>query len=180
MVEHPEILHPIERVGTIGNVEDADRLAGFDVVAVVLELEEDLYEDVRPALTTLRTDGIWLGIAGNQTIRSGKILRELLADDVDSIGTSDDWGASKPDPAFFHRVAEVVPFSKDEILYVGDRIDNDIRTATAAGMHSALVHRGPRATIQWRSVEAERLPTFRVEGLGELSGLIKSFNDSTG
>ncbi|MQY32213.1 Phosphoglycolate phosphatase [Streptomyces sp. RB17] len=141
--------------------------------------EEDLYEDVRPSLTTLRSDGLWLGIAGNQTIRAGKILRELFADDVDLIGTSDDWGASKPDPAFFHRVAEVVPFGNDEILYVGDRIDNDIRPAAAAGMHTALIHRGPWATIQWRSAEAERLPTIRVESLGELSGLIKNFNDST-
>ncbi|MER5545098.1 HAD family hydrolase [Streptomyces sp. NPDC002589] len=142
--------------------------------------EEDLYEDVRPALTRLRADGTWLGIAGNQTIRAGEILRELFTEDVDLIGTSDDWGASKPDPAFFHRVAEVVPFSKDEILYAGDRIDNDIRPAAAAGMHTALVHRGPWATIQWRSAEAERLPTFRVESLGELPGLIKTFNDSTG
>ncbi|MFF4039156.1 HAD family hydrolase [Streptomyces sp. NPDC001816] len=141
--------------------------------------EEDLYEDVRPALTRLRADGVWLGIAGNQTIRAGTILQELFADEVDLIGTSDDWGASKPDPTFFHRVAEVVPFSKDEILYVGDRIDNDIRPAAAAGMCTALVHRGPWATTQWRSAEAERLPTFRVESLGELSGLIKTFNDST-
>ncbi|MEU6506606.1 HAD family hydrolase [Streptomyces sp. NPDC046942] len=141
--------------------------------------EEDLYEDVRPSPTRLRSDGLWLGIAGNQTIRAGKILRELFTDDVDLIGTSDDWGASKPDPAFFRRVAEAVPFNKDEILYVGDRIDNDIRPAAATGMHTALVHRGPWATIQWRSAEAERLPTFRVESLGELPGLIKNFNDST-
>ncbi|AKJ12911.1 haloacid dehalogenase [Streptomyces incarnatus] len=141
--------------------------------------EEDLYEDVRPSLTRLRSDGFWLGIAGSQTIRAGKILRELFADGVDLIGTSDDWGAGKPDPAFFHRLAEAVPFSKDGILYVGDRIDNDIRPAGAAGMHTALVRRGPWATIQWSSAEAERLPSFRVEGLGELCGLIKNFNDST-
>ncbi|MFF7351819.1 HAD family hydrolase [Streptomyces filipinensis] len=140
--------------------------------------EEDLYGDVRPALTRLRADGIWLGIAGNQTVRAGEILRELFADDVDLIGTSDDWGAGKPDPAFFHRVAEVVPFSSKEILYVGDRIDNDIRPAVAAGMHTALVHRGPWATIQWRTEEAQRLPTLRVEGLGELSGRIKDFDDA--
>src|SRR5882757_3665210 len=31
--------------------------------------EDDLYEDVRPALTQLCADGQWLGIAGNQTVR---------------------------------------------------------------------------------------------------------------
>ncbi|CAK7286732.1 HAD family hydrolase [Streptomyces misionensis] len=138
--------------------------------------ESDLYPDVRDALAALRADGLWLGIAGNQTVRAGKILRELFANDVDLIGTSDDWGASKPDLEFFDRVAEVVPAEVGEMLYVGDRVDNDIRPAAAAGMHTALVHRGPWATIQWRTEEAEKLPTFRVESLLELSGLISQFN----
>lgn len=139
--------------------------------------EDDLYADVRPMLTQLRADGLWLGIAGNQTVRAGRILRELFTDDVDLIGTSDDWGASKPDIAFFERVAEVVPFAPDEILYVGDRVDNDLRPAVAAGMHTALVHRGPWATIQWNTDEAKKLPTFRAESLLELSALIRDFNE---
>ncbi|GAA2387368.1 HAD family hydrolase [Streptomyces viridochromogenes] len=140
--------------------------------------EEDLYPDVREALAALRAGGLWLGIAGNQTVRAGRILRELFAGDVDLIGTSDDWGASKPAPEFFERVAQVVPVGVEEMLYVGDRVDNDIRPAHAAGMHTALVRRGPWATIQWRSEEALKLPTFRVESLLELSGLIARFNGS--
>ncbi|WP_030928536.1 HAD family hydrolase [Streptomyces sp. NRRL B-24720] len=140
--------------------------------------ESDLYDDVRPALAQLRADGLWLGIAGNQTVRAGGILRELFTDDVDLIGTSDDWGASKPDIAFFDRVAEAVPFDVEEILYVGDRIDNDLRPAVASGMPTALVRRGPWATIQWNSQEAKELPTFRVESLLELSGQIAHFNGS--
>ncbi|MFE8936630.1 HAD family hydrolase [Streptomyces sp. NPDC007872] len=139
--------------------------------------EDDLYPDVRPALARLRADGLWLGIAGNQTVRAGGILRELFTDDVDLIGTSDDWGASKPDPEFFVRVAEVVPYENHEILYVGDRVDNDLRPAVAAGMETALVRRGPWATIQWRTEEAEKLPTFRVESLTELPEEIARFNE---
>ena len=82
----------------------------------------------------------------------------------------------KPDPSFFERVAEVVPAEPGEMLYVGDRVDNDIRPAVAAGMHTALVRRGPWATIQWNTQEAEKLPTFRVESLLELSGAIRQFN----
>ncbi|GAA4822449.1 HAD family hydrolase [Streptomyces ziwulingensis] len=139
--------------------------------------EDDLYPDVRDTLAALRADGLWLGIAGNQTIRAGRILRELFTPDVDLIGTSDDWGASKPDRAFFDRVAEVVPAEPAELLYVGDRVDNDIRPAVAAGMHTALVRRGPWATIQWRTEDAEKLPTMRVESLLELSPEIKRFNE---
>ncbi|WP_327429014.1 HAD family hydrolase [Streptomyces sp. NBC_01236] len=138
--------------------------------------EADLYVDVRPALAQLRATGLWLGIAGNQTVRAGRILRTLFSDDVDLIGTSDDWGANKPDPEFFKRVAAVVPFAADEILYVGDRCDNDIRPAREAGMHTALVRRGPWATVQWNSHEARDLPTFRIYGLLELADRIREFN----
>ncbi|MGW0798139.1 HAD family hydrolase [Streptomyces sp. NPDC002692] len=138
--------------------------------------EDDLYSDVRPTLARLREDGLWLGIAGNQTTRTGKILRELFTDDVDLIGTSDDWSASKPDAAFFDRVAEVVPFEAEEILYVGDRVDNDLRPAVASGMFTALVRREPWGRIHWNTPETEELPVFRVESLLELSGLISQFN----
>ncbi|GAA3839221.1 HAD family hydrolase [Streptomyces chiangmaiensis] len=140
--------------------------------------EEDLYDDVRPALTQLRADGLWLGIAGNQTIRAGRILRSLFSEDVDLIGTSDDWGAHKPDPEFFKRVAAAVPFEAREVLYVGDRYDNDIRPALEAGMHTTLVRRGPWATIQWNRPEARELPTLRVGSLLELPRRIRDFNDS--
>ncbi|MEV5817002.1 HAD family hydrolase [Streptomyces mutabilis] len=140
--------------------------------------EDDLYGDVRTSLRELRSAGLWLGIAGNQTIRAGRILRELFSTDVDLIGTSDDWGASKPDPEFFKRVADAVPFGVGEILYVGDRCDNDIRPARDAGMHTALVRRGPWATIQWDDAEARELPTFRIQGLAELTDEIARFNGS--
>jgi HAD superfamily hydrolase (TIGR01549 family) len=137
--------------------------------------EEDLYPDVRPALAQLRADGLWLGIAGNQTVRAGKILRELFTDDVDLIGTSDDWGASKPDPEFFRRVAEVTPADPSQILYVGDRIENDILPAATAGMRTALIRRGPWGWIQ-QHYPANKEATFRIDSLSELPGLIAEFN----
>ncbi|QLE73929.1 HAD family hydrolase [Streptomyces rectiverticillatus] len=138
--------------------------------------EEDLYPDVRSALAELRAAGLWLAIAGNQTVRAGGLLRELFTGDVDLIGTSDDWGASKPDPEFFVRVAKAVPFSAHETLYVGDRLDNDIRPAVAAGMRTALIRRGPWGTIQQDDPAAANLPTFRIGGLAELTEKIAKFN----
>ncbi|MDT0305244.1 HAD family hydrolase [Streptomonospora wellingtoniae] len=62
--------------------------------------EADLYSDVQPSLAKLREQGLWVGIAGNQTVRAGGILRSLdLPNDM--IATSDDWGVSKPDEGFF-------------------------------------------------------------------------------
>ena len=38
----------------------------------------DLYPDVRPALEALREQGLWVGIAGNQTARAAELLRGCL------------------------------------------------------------------------------------------------------
>jgi FMN phosphatase YigB (HAD superfamily) len=67
--------------------------------------EDDLYSDVRPALRALREAGLWVGIAGNQTVRAGGLLRGLDLP-TDMIATSDDWGASKPDVKFFEHVID--------------------------------------------------------------------------
>lgn len=137
--------------------------------------EDDLYPDVRPALTELRKAGFWVGIAGNQTVRAGGLLRSLdLPSDM--IGTSDDWGVSKPDPGFFEAVAKTAPCGPMEILYVGDRLDNDIRPAAEAGFRTALIRRGPWATIWQHDPDADRLATIRIDSLAELPERIAVFN----
>ena len=76
--------------------------------------------------------GVWVGIAGNQTSRAGEILRKLDLP-ADMIATSDDWKASKPDVSFFHALLRATPSEPDRIVYVGDRLDNDLKPAKAAG-----------------------------------------------
>lgn len=137
--------------------------------------EDDLYPDVRPTLRELRAAGLWVGIAGNQTVRAGSILRSLdLPSDM--IATSDDWGVSKPDLGFFEAVAKATPAGPEETLYVGDRLDNDIRPAVVAGFHTALIHRGPWAVIWQHDPDADRLPTMRIDSLTELPERIAGFN----
>lgn len=104
--------------------------------------EADLYPDVRAALAELRDLGVWVGIAGNQTVKAARLLRELDLP-VDAIATSGEWGVAKPDPLFFHRVAEFAPGQRDEIVYVGDHRDNDVVAATDAGLRAVMVRRGP-------------------------------------
>lgn len=137
--------------------------------------EDDLYPDARPALARLRDDGLWVGIAGNQTARAGDLLRDLALP-ADMIATSDDWGVTKPDPGFFRRILEETPGGPDEILYVGDRLDNDIRPAAGLGLRTALIRRGPWALIQQDDPDAARVPTMRIDSLTELPGKIAVFN----
>lgn len=139
--------------------------------------EDDIYPDVRPALKALREAGLWLGLAGNQTVNAGGILREL-AFPVDMVATSDDWGVSKPDISFFHHVVEAAPVSADEILYVGDRLDNDIRPAAQAGMSTALIRRGPWGVIQEHDPAADEVATMRITSLAELPDRVTELNES--
>jgi FMN phosphatase YigB (HAD superfamily) len=76
--------------------------------------ENDIYPDVGPALKELRDRGLWLGLAGNQTVNAGRLLRELEFP-VDMVATSDDWGVAKPDVAFFDQVVDAAPCSANEI-----------------------------------------------------------------
>ncbi len=137
--------------------------------------EDDLYSDVRPALSELHDGGYWLGLAGNQTRAAGKILRELALP-VDMVATSDDWGATKPDHGFFERLIGSVPHAAGEILYVGDRLDNDIQPASRVGMKTALIRRGPWGIIQEHDPDASKVPTIRLRSLRELPERIAGLN----
>jgi HAD superfamily hydrolase (TIGR01662 family) len=103
--------------------------------------EGDLYPDARPAMQALQDMGVWVGVAGNQTSRAGDILRSLDLP-TDLVATSADWNVAKPDPAFFRVLLDTVPWDAEEIVYVGDRLDNDLKPAKSAGMRTAFIRRG--------------------------------------
>ncbi len=110
----------------------------------------DLYPDAIPCLAALKSRGLKVLIAGNQPIEAEAALARLQVP-ADLIASSAGWGVSKPDPAFFERVIDVACESPDSIAYVGDRMDNDVLPARAAGMVAVLLRRGP-----WGWMHAER------------------------
>jgi len=118
---------------------------------------------------------LWVGIAGNQTLRAGAILRSLELP-ADLIVTSDDLGVEKPDRAFFVEIAKLAPSPPSEILYVGDRLDNDVRPAAETGFATALIRRGPWGTVQQNDPDASRIPTLRIDTLTELPKRITELN----
>ncbi len=136
--------------------------------------EENLYPDVRPCLEALRASGLRVGVAGNQTARAERILKALELP-VDVIGTSDGWGVEKPSTAFFDRVVHEAGVPAAAVLYVGDRLDNDIRPAQQVGLATALIRRGPWAHIL-RAPEVEDRCLFRLDGLAELPARVAQHN----
>ena len=139
--------------------------------------ESDLYPDARPAMAALRAMGIWVGVAGNQTSRAGNIMRKLDLP-ADMIATSDDWNASKPDPSFFRVLLRAVPCEAGEVVYVGDRLDNDLKPAKAAGMRTAFIRRGPWGYIWERHPDMPAAADWRMTTLAELPELVSRVNAS--
>lgn len=131
----------------------------------------DLYDDALPALDALGAAGFRLAVMANQAASVAPFLETLP---VERTATSDEWGVSKPDPAFFARMAHELCARPAEIAYVGDRVDNDVVPALQAGMVSVHLRRGPWGIIQSKWPEAAgadlRLDSLAalVNGLGAL------------
>jgi FMN phosphatase YigB (HAD superfamily) len=108
---------------------------------------DDLYPDARPCLVELRRLGFRIGIAANQPDRATEIL-STVGVELDLVATSAAWSVEKPSPAFFARIAAELALQPEAIAYVGDRVDNDVIPAAAAGMTAIFIRRGPWAWIQ--------------------------------
>ncbi|WP_194816718.1 HAD family hydrolase [Nocardia sp. XZ_19_385] len=131
---------------------------------------EDLYPDVRRALGELRSRGLQVIVAGNQPPQAKSAL-ERMDLPVDGIYTSDEWDLHKPDPKFFLKVAEVAGARPTQICYVGDRIDNDVLPAHAAGMKPVLIRRGPWGYLHAELPQATRYGTV-IDNLDALPDLL--------
>ncbi|WP_018653131.1 HAD family hydrolase [Actinomadura flavalba] len=137
----------------------------------------DLYPDARACLADLRAQGLYVGIAGNQPEAAAEQVAALRLD-ADTIGISDIWGIEKPDPEFFARCAQLAGVLPDRVLYVGDRLDNDVRPAADYGMRAAFLRRGPWGHIQDAPDTVARA-TFVLDDLAGLPSLVAAFNKAS-
>ncbi len=133
----------------------------------------DLYPDARPCLESLAGAGYRLGVAGNQPRRTEERMREWGLP-VDFIASSEGWDVAKPDPKFFARVAEAAGHAPEEIAYVGDRLDNDVVPAKAAGMVAVFLRRGPWGFAHATKPEAAQAD-IRIDALDELLSALRAY-----
>jgi FMN phosphatase YigB (HAD superfamily) len=131
---------------------------------------EDLYPDVAACLHALRKEGYFIGIAGNQPVESESQMRAMNLP-ADLVATSQGWGIKKPDPAFFARIIRESGFAPHDIAYVGDRVDNDVAPAAAAGMTAIHLVRGAWGYVQQNWPEAAQAHA-QIRSLEELPGVL--------
>jgi len=124
---------------------------------------DDLYPDALPAIDALRSLGVRVAAVGN----TPSATEDLLQAELEVLGSMESWGVAKPEAAFFDRIVSVLELASHEIAYVGDRVDNDVQPAIAAGMVAVHVRRGPWGILHEPPPEA-----IRVGSLEELPGAL--------
>jgi HAD superfamily hydrolase (TIGR01549 family) len=157
-----------------GDFRDTFKFMGYDdweslrpqVMAAFGGFEErDLYVDAKPTLDALRAAGFRLAIVANQPANRTDELR-FLGVRADVMAMSEEMGVHKPDPAFFKQALELMGNPAPGLVaYVGDRLDNDVGPAAAAGMKPIWLRRGP-----WAAITTDTPPagTLVVDSLVEL------------
>ena len=132
--------------------------------------EQDLYPDARRAVDALAGLGYHTGLVANQPASRSAELR-ALGIEAEVIAMSEEMGVAKPDPGFFARVLEMAGNPDPaQVAYAGDRVDNDVIPAAAAGMRAIWVRRGPWGLIQQAD---STKPALVVTSLDELVDRIR-------
>jgi putative hydrolase of the HAD superfamily len=110
--------------------------------AMLGSLEFTPFPDAIPALSELRERGLTVVIASNWDCSLSDWLRPAgILELVDGVVTSAEVGAAKPNPRVFQRALGLAGVEPGEALHVGDKVDNDVEGAAAAGVRAVLIQR---------------------------------------
>ncbi|CAN7582538.1 HAD-IA family hydrolase [Paenibacillus sp. LjRoot56] len=107
----------------------------------------DLFDDVKPFLEELKTQGFRIGIISN----FAPTLKAILADKgvlhyFDPVLVSTEVGLEKPDPAIFRLALQMADVEASDVLYVGDHETNDIWAPNQVGIDAVRIIRYPYHT----------------------------------
>ena len=133
--------------------------------------------DIKETLTRLKNSGLKLGIVSN-TFVSGDSLEKHM----EQVGILDffaprmysyEFDFRKPDTRIFRLAAERIGEATGNILFVGDRINMDIRPAIKVGMRAAL------KTAYTNNGKKVPDSAWKINHISELPALIEKINTQT-
>jgi FMN phosphatase YigB (HAD superfamily) len=126
------------------------------------------YPDAAPCLAALRDRGLIVGLAAAGAGARAEAGPLAAAADLVTAGVAGT-------PEFFAAMVVASGCLPEEILYVGDRLDVDVRPAVAAGLVAALVRRGPYGHVH-ASGPGAAAADFRLDGLAALVDVLDTHN----
>jgi putative hydrolase of the HAD superfamily len=114
--------------------------------ALLASLEFTPFDDVAPALTAWREQGLRLVVVSNWDVSLHEVLDRVgIAPLLDGILTSAEAGVSKPSAAIFTRALALADCAPSDALHVGDSFGEDVFGARAAGIEPVLILRDDAA-----------------------------------
>jgi len=129
---------------------------------------------IKETLTELKNSELKLGIVSNTFVNGCSLEKHLEQVGILDFFTvriySYEFDFRKPDARIFKVAAEKIGEMMENILFVGDRIDKDIRPAIRNGMHTAL------KTAYTNAGKKTPRGAWRINQLSELPGLIEKIN----
>ncbi len=129
---------------------------------------------IKETLTALKNSGLKLGIVSNTFVNGCSLEKHLQQIGILDFFTvrlySYEFDFRKPDVRIFKAAAERIGETVENILYIGDRIDKDIRPAIKSGMQAALKTAYTNA--------GKKIPkgAWKINHLSELPDLIEKIN----
>ncbi|MBW9223216.1 TIGR02253 family HAD-type hydrolase [Methanothermococcus sp. SCGC AD-155-E23] len=126
------------------------------------------YPDTIKTLIELKKMGLKLGVVTDGiTIKQWeKLIRLGIADFFDEVVTSEEFGLGKPNLEFYRYALKKINLKGEEVVYVGDRIDNDIIPASKVGMHTIRILRG-----KYKDMKGEC--KYEVKSLREVVDIVR-------
>jgi len=136
------------------------------------------FDGAADVLAGLRARGYQVGLVTNSMepmwMRDIELAAFGLLDHFDVRLSASDVGFIKPHPAIFGAALERLDIEPEEAIFVGDRLDNDVAGAQAAGMVSVLMcppHIATREQHRARDIT----PDFTITALAELEAVLERF-----
>jgi HAD superfamily hydrolase (TIGR01549 family) len=146
----------------------------YEPLSKLAKIEPTLKE----TLATLKQMGLKLGILSNTFISAGSLDRHLaqlgILDFFPYRLYSYQFEFRKPDVRIFKAAAAKINEPVESILFVGDRIDKDIKPALKAGMRAAL--KAAYTNVGREAPQGVR----KIDRIAELPGLIEKVNADEG
>ena len=131
-----------------------------------------LLDGITPALVDLKQD-FHLGIIANQHPEVAQAIADYgIAHLFDVIVISEIVHLFKPDPAIFQHGLDRAGITPQEAIFVGDRPDNDVGPAKAAGMKTVRFKRGIQYTL-YNPADPALTADETVEDVTELAAAVR-------
>jgi putative hydrolase of the HAD superfamily len=128
----------------------------------------------KETLTALQQMGLKLGIVSNTFVNASSLEKHLeqlgLLDFFTVKVYSYEFDFRKPDTRIFQAAGERIGEVLENILFVGDRIDKDIRPAVKVGMQAVL------KTAYTNAGKKTPKGAWKIDQLSELPALIQKIN----